>query len=713
MTRLVRASGALVLAGGLVASSVSVSAADTAPRETPGTQAGADFTLTVLHGNDPESALLHASAQPDFGGAARYTTLFQRLRDAENAGVGAGADEAAERGVLSVNSGDLYLPGPEFSASMEEGAPFYDAIATNHVGYDAVSMGNHEFDFGPDVYADFLEELTGDTTVVAANVDVSGEPRLAALADAGRIAPSAVVDVAGERVGVVGALYPELHSISSPRDMVLHDVVGPVQDEVDRLTADGVDKIIMISHLQNIGYEQSVAGRLTDVDAIVSGGGHEVMADADTPLVPGDEVTAHPSTGEPLSYPLWASDAEGADLPIVTTGGDYKYVGRLVVNFDADGRVSSVSDRSGTVRVSGTGDDAVEPHAGVHGQVTEPVSAHVAALDETVVAESEVALDGTRDPGVRTQETNLGNLMADALLDTGRRNAAEYGVPEPQIGIQNGGGIRNSSVIPAGPLTALDTYGIAPFANQVVVVPDIPRAQIKELLEHGVHAAPAANGGFMQVGGVNFAYDPERAAQEVDADGRVVTPGERIREVILHDGTVVVADGEVVEGDPITVATIDFSARGGDMYPFRGADFTVVGATYQGALEQYLTGTLAGRVTAERYPEGGSGRIVVGDEATDPVTGTLELRRAPVRAPSAAIFRYSTDSPGRDNHVAVFAEGVSPGAEEPLTTRRARREWGHVPVSTHPLGAGTFTAYLLDGDGRVLAGPATFEVEGG
>ncbi len=228
-----------------------------------------------------------------------------------------------------------------------------------------------------------------------------------------------------------------------------------------------------------------------------------------------------------------------------------------------------------------------------------------------------------------------------------------------------------------------------------------------------MHAAPAANGGFMQVGGVNFAYDPERAAQEVDSDGRVVAPGERVREVILHDGTVLVEDGEVVDGDPITVATIDFSARGGDMYPFRGADFTVVGATYQGALEQYLTGSLEGRVTAERYPEGGSGRIVVGDQATpvETPTGTLELRRTPVREPATAIFRYSTDSPGRDNHVAVFAEGVSPGAEEPLATRRARREWGHVPVSTRVLGAGTFTAYLLDGDGGVLAGPLTFEVE--
>ena len=167
-------------------------------------------------------------------------------------------------------------------------------------------------------------------------------------------------------------------------------------------------------------------------------------------------------------------------------------------------------------------------------------------------------------------------------------------------------------------MTALDTYSIAPFANQVSVVPEIPRSQIKELLERGVASVPAADGGFMQVAGVNFAYNPDNTAQEVDEDGAVLTPGERVRHAILHDGTVVVENGEVVDGPAITVATNDFSARGGDMYPFRDADFTVVGSTYQGALERFLTTTLEGRVSAEDYPEGGSGRIVVGEEATVP-----------------------------------------------------------------------------------------------
>lgn len=575
---------------------------------------GAAFTLTLLHGNDPESALLNAPSDPDYGGAARFTTLLRELRTSEGAGEEAEDGEAENRGVVTVNSGDMYLPGPEFAASQEDGAPFYDAIAASHAEYDAISMGNHEFDFGPDLYADFIDGLPESTPVVAANVDVSAEPALAAHQDAGRITPSTVVDVEDEQVGIVGALYPDLATITSSRDVVVDEVVAPVQAEVDRLSGEGVDKIVMISHLQNITFEERVAQELTGIDVIVAGGGHEVMANEGDALVPDDEVTVHPGTGEPLSYPLIAQNPDGAEVPIVTAGSNYKYVGRLVINFDADGDIVSLGDRSGPVVVDGS----VEPDAEVDAQVTKPVSEYLDELAETEVAQSEVALEGRQDPGVRTQETNLGDLMADSLMDTGSRNSEEYGVPEPQIGIQNGGGIRNASLIPAGTISALDTYSVAPFANQVAVVPDVPRAQVKELLEHGVSAAPAANGGFMQVGGVNFAYDPERTAQEVDEDGEVLTEGERVRNAVLHDGTVLVEDGAVVDGDPITIATNDFSARGGDMYPFRGADFTVVGSTYQGALELFVSDTLAGEITEEDYPEGGSGRIVVGDEATAP-----------------------------------------------------------------------------------------------
>src|SRR5690606_14089138 len=237
----------------------------------------------------------------------------------------------------------------------------------------------------------------------------------------------------------------------------------------------------------------------------------------------------------------YVPDADGVEVPVVTTAGDYKYIGRLVVTFDKRGRVTGVDESSGPVRVSGVAPDGVAPDPFLQATVVEPVLEYTASLAENVVAQSEVALEGRRDPGVRTEETNLGNLLADALLATGQNNAAEFGVAPPQVALQNGGGIRNNSLIPAGQLTELDTFAIAPFGNFVSVVPDVPRSQFKEILENAVSSAPAADGRFAQVAGFRFSYDASRTAQVVDDAGNVLTPGERVRSVTLDDGTVIVA----------------------------------------------------------------------------------------------------------------------------------------------------------------------------
>jgi 5'-nucleotidase len=570
------------------------------------------FTLTILHNNDGESKLVNAPGNPDFGGVARFETLVDRLRWRATHGAPA-AGQAARRGVLLLSSGDNFLAGPEFNASLDKGVPFYDSIALRAVGYDAMAIGNHEFDFGPDVFADFVTGFgRGTPPFVSANLDFSDEPRLQALAQAGTLVASAVVREQGERIGIVGATTPALPSISSPRGVkVLEDVAGLVQAEVDRLTAHRVDKIVLISHLQGLAEDRDLIPMLADVDIVIAGGGDELLASDDALLVPGDTISLDPQTGEPLRYPLSVTDAGGVDVPVVTTAGDYKYVGRLVVNFDGRGRVLGVDAGSGPVRVSGVAPDAVPPDGRLQRDVVDPIVAYTEALAQNVVAQSEVALEGRRDPGVRTEETNLGNLLADALLATGQQRAAQFGVAPPQVALQNGGGIRNNSLIPAGPLTELDTFAIAPFGNFVSVVPDLPRAQFKEVLENAVSAVPAADGRFAQVAGFRFGYDPTRTAQVVDNAGTVLTPGERVRSVVLDDGTVVVADGQVVAGAPVSVATNDFSARGGDQYPFRGLPFTTVGATYQQALASFLVNGLAGLVSQADYPAGGSGRITV------------------------------------------------------------------------------------------------------
>jgi hypothetical protein len=243
--------------------------------------------------------------------------------------------------------------------------------------------------------------------------------------------------------------------------------------------------------------------------------------------------------------------------------------------------------------------------------VVEPVQAAVDALQQNIVATSQVTLDGLKSH-LRTMETNEGNLVADALLWQAARLAADFGVPAPDIGIQNGGGVRNNSEIPPGDLSEFDTFSILPFPNFVTVIPDLPRGQIKEIFENAVSRVEFVDGRFAQVSGMSLVWDPNGTAQVLDADQNVVTPGTRVVRIALENGDVIVDNGAVQPGPPVTVATIDFLATGGDEYPFRGAAYTKLGVTYQQALRNYLAGGLGGVVTAALYPEGDEGRITTG-----------------------------------------------------------------------------------------------------
>ena len=565
-----------------------------------------DFWLTILHNNDGESQLINAGVGlEDFGGVARFATLVKKLRKAGDKGF------IHKRIVLTLNSGDNFLAGPEFNASQQKGVPYYDSIALNKINYDAMALGNHEFDFGPDTLEDFIIGFKNPPPFVSANLDFSEEPGLDALVDDGVIVKRTVVFREGEVFGIVGATTPLLPFISSPRDViVLENVAELVQKEIDKLTKSKVNKIIFISHLQDVNEDLALAAQLRKVDIMIAGGGDELLADEDDLLVPGDDPA---NAFGP--YPLTAIGADGAEIPVVTTAGDYKYVGRLIVAFNKKGEVIKIDGKSGLVRVAGGANpDAVMPDSFIQANVVDPVQDFVDGLAANVIATSEVALEGRRDPGVRTMETNEGNLAADALLYQATLLAPSFGMPFPDVALQNGGGIRNNTLIPAGPITELTTFDIFPFTNFVSIVPAIPRDQFKEIMENAVSATPAADGRFAQIAGFSMVYDPAGTAQVLDADLNVVTPGTKVKEIVLDDGTVIVTGGAVVAGDPIDIATIDFSARGGDQYPYRGIPFTTLGVVYQQALFNYITdsainGGLAGLITAAQYPEGGEGRI--------------------------------------------------------------------------------------------------------
>ena len=154
----------------------------------------------------------------------------------------------------------------------------------------------------------------------------------------GSVAGTAIITVSSERIGIVGASTPLLPSISASDDVtVLPDnatdydaLAAKIQTGVDQLTATGINKVILLSHMQQLNIERDkLAPRLRDVDIIIAGGSHTLLSDPTDHLRAGD-----PSGG---SYRILKTNEEGNPIAIVNTDANAKYVGRLVVNFDANG----------------------------------------------------------------------------------------------------------------------------------------------------------------------------------------------------------------------------------------------------------------------------------------------------------------------------------------------------------------------------------------
>ena len=545
------------------------------------------FSLTILHNSDGESKLL-PDEDSGYPGIARFVTALRDMQSTQT---------PTSQGVITLASGDNFLASKEFNVSLQKGAPYYDSIALSGL-YDAMALGNHDMDFGPETAAEFIEGFDPAVAFLSANLNVSNEPRLAVLVRSGRLAKSTIVNIGGEQIGVIGAVTPQLPNISSPRNAVVSGVADAVNAETRLLTNQGVHKIILISHLQSVSEDIELVGSLWGVDIVIAGGGDELLSNYHSTCLQGEDAYG--------SYPLEAQDSTGVTVPVVTVPGGYRCIGSLTVHF-ADGSLYDYRGHSIGVNLDGT------PDPDVVAEVEEPLAEALRALSSNVLAASAVPLDG-RKLNVRTQETNVGNLLVDAVLSSAVNRAEAYGAEAPTVAIQNGGGIRNDSVIPAGQLTEADTFDIAPFPDFVGVV-EVPRETFKALLEQAVDSLPEAHGQFAQIAGFRMTVDPSRPARRIDRTSDDCTlignDGSRIREVRLSDGTYVVQDGKVVQGDPIWLATINFLAIGGDCYPLSDLEFTPLGISYQQALAEFLTGELNGELTAQKYPEGGSGRISI------------------------------------------------------------------------------------------------------
>jgi 5'-nucleotidase len=611
-------------------------------------RASAQYDITVLHNNDGESRLIgYSDAQPDYGGVAYFKTLFDET---------VAFYEGLDHGVVSVYAGDTFLAGAQFQASLDSGDPgdrtFYDALAISRIGYDASILGNHEFDFGPDVLAEFIgdAQTTNATTYLSANLDFSAEAGLQAWVDAGVLAPTKTLTVstaAGDKtIGIIGVTTETLNFVSSPGDVAVNPVAAAVNAQLADLQLAGVDHVILAGHLQGIATDNALVASLNPgIDLIIAGGGSELLGHdvgagsgspaspifqygagapasvTDTGLIPGDSLT---SLAPPLTnaYPLTSTttDLGGNAIPIVTTDGNYGYLGRVTLSFDAGGSLLGVDGTSNPQRVAR---DTVDPlhgvsaDAAVFAESVAPVQSFVGGLAAADLADTSVQFLQGGPSTIRSRETNLGNLVADGILTQAQLLAGDFDVDSPVIALVNGGGIRAN--VPVGDVSKLSTFNVSPFGNFVSVVEDVRAADLKLLLENaysqtsdgaGVGIDPVGAGGrFAQIAGLEVKYDILRTGFTFGANGNPLTAAQRIVEIKIGDD-IILEDGNWLV-DPLTttfdVATLDFLARGGDQY-FRTSiggsstylsqlyGFTTLGITDQNALQGYIESIAAGDV---------------------------------------------------------------------------------------------------------------------
>ncbi len=553
-------------------------------------------TLTILHNNDGESRLL---APADAAGRGSLQAFLATLRAART--VAEGHADA----VLADSSADNNHAGPIYQASLDSVArngTFFDSEALSLVGYDAVALGNHDFDFGPEILAEFMPTVIGadgePVPYLSANLAFAETSPLAPHVASGQLRQSVVVERGDVRVGVVGGITDDLPRISTPgAGTEVSPLAASMQAEIDRLSADGVDKIVVISHAQSIMADlEAIIPTLRGVDVYVAGGGDELLTSTGRVDADGNDLFGQTRFGD---YPQMAVDADGRPVVVVTTPGEYRYVGMLTVRFDDEGEV--VGATGGTLVADPARFGAAEDAESLAAEVEKAVDAFAARE----IGVSEVPLNGLRGD-VRTRQTNLGSLVADALAAEARRAFADR-IDDPLVAFQNGGGIRNNSIMltaaaPTSPVafTELQAFEAVPFPNFVALIEDLNASALKATLEHAVSAVEQTRGQFLQVAGLRFAFDPARPA------------GDRVMEATLADGTALVRDGEVVGDARVDVATVDFLAGGGDGFDtFADRMISRGTVSQQQALARFVREDLAGRIAAADYGEASAARIEV------------------------------------------------------------------------------------------------------
>ena len=469
----------------------------------------ADYKLTILHTNDfhsrfePISKYDSGCGEDDnmagkcFGGSARLMTA---IRDAR----------ARDGNAILVDGGDQF-----------QGTLFYTyykgklaAEMMNKMGYDAMTVGNHEFDDGPEVLRGFMDAL--NFPILMSNGDVSREPLLA-----GVLQKSTVIEKGGEKIGLIGLTPQDNDELASPgKNITFTDPVNAVQDEVDKLTAAGVTKIIVLSH-SGFNVDKKVAAETHGVDVIVGGHSNTFLSN-----------TSDRAEGP---YPTMVGDTA-----IVSAYAYGKFLGELNVVFDDAGKITSATGEPLVM------DGAVAEDGDTKARIAEAAKP-LEEIRQKIVAQSAGLIDGDKNV-CRVQECSMGNLVAEAQL----ARVKGQGVT---ISIANSGGLRTS--IDEGDVTMGEVLTVLPFQNTLSTF-QVTGQTVIDALENGVSQVEDVKGRFPQVAGLKFTWDSSVAPNEG-----------RIKEVLVEkDGAWVPIDPAAIYG----LVSNNYVRGGGDGYKmFRDA----------------------------------------------------------------------------------------------------------------------------------------------
>ncbi|MBC7002744.1 5'-nucleotidase C-terminal domain-containing protein [Photobacterium sp. BZF1] len=535
------------------------------------------FDLRILHINDHHSkldatgpvalTLGGVKTEVEIGGFPRLVTKFNELQNDST---------------LRLHAGDA-ITGTMFYSLFREELP--DALMMNQVCFDAFALGNHEFDDGNEQLAHFIETLKNGedacgTEVLAANIEVPSTNPIYGIYD-----PYKVFDVAGQQVGVIGIdISSKTQASSSPSaDTEFFDEVETSQRYIDILKEQGVDKIVLLTHYM-YSNDIAMAKQLTDVDVIVGGDSHSLLADSELHT----EIGFGTTDGE---YPTVVQNADGNDVCIVQAWENALVLGELNVSFNEQGNVTQCS---GTPHLL-LGDEFINPSEdseGVHtDEELDAINQYIASKNElssvekdTVTAEklafysdqvdekmkeiigySVALLCNERTPGsnhssgalcvegseerefMNQHGSIMANVVSEAFVDMSIRS---------DIAIQNSGGVRTT--IAEGDVSVGHAFNVLPFSNYLVNL-DMTGQEIVNTIEDAIDNVVVNDSSGAFPAAANLRFDVDMNAEK----GQRITDVQARRK--LEDGTF--GEWHDIELTEIyVVVTNDFIAAGGDRY---------------------------------------------------------------------------------------------------------------------------------------------------